>query len=293
MAELRPSLEDILHHAWFSAGPFPTSIPSSALYTEPEFPEMSLEEIKHNKRLVKKKSGIGANLPLRVPKAETVATTREVGKEVEKAIREQEREFNKAVQPDSPISALLRSAKKPPVVAPVHAPGSRAGESSNLLPKFQALQKQAGAASRGSPLRNEAGRAGPPHHHPSTKLTSHATRQEYEDEDIDMNEPETGVAMDKRAYNNILSPTTGRKINTAHLARSSNGVHTAETKKVSRTRVASNNAVKSPAASKTKRDSGTEIYDRVTANLTAAMGHRQRGEQVRIPGELPRAHTIW
>lgn len=47
-------------------------------------------------------------MPLAVPKADIVATPQEVGKEVEKAVREQEREFTKAVQPDSPISALLR-----------------------------------------------------------------------------------------------------------------------------------------------------------------------------------------
>jgi hypothetical protein len=72
---------------------------------------MSSDQIKHNFSKVKRRAGVGANLPLRVPKAEHVATSQEVGRETEKAVREQEREFTKAIQPDSPISALLRLVK--------------------------------------------------------------------------------------------------------------------------------------------------------------------------------------
>jgi cell cycle serine/threonine-protein kinase CDC5/MSD2 len=98
----------MLHHPWFTSGPIPSHISSSTLLSRPEYPEMSEEQIKVNFGRVKRKAAVGANLPLGVPKAEVVATPQEVGKEVEKAVREQEREFTKAVQPDSPISALLR-----------------------------------------------------------------------------------------------------------------------------------------------------------------------------------------
>jgi hypothetical protein len=69
---------------------------------------MTREEIKHNFYRVKRKAGVGQNLPLRVPKAETVETPQEVGKEVERAVRQQEAEYQTAIQPGSPISALLR-----------------------------------------------------------------------------------------------------------------------------------------------------------------------------------------
>ena len=108
MIELRPTLNEMLHHSWFTSGPIPSHISSSSLHLEPQYPEMSEEQIKQNFARVKRKAAVGANLPLAVPKADIVATPQEVGKEVEKAVREQEREFTKAVQPDSPISALLR-----------------------------------------------------------------------------------------------------------------------------------------------------------------------------------------
>jgi cell cycle serine/threonine-protein kinase CDC5/MSD2 len=108
LAELRPTLNEMLHHPWFTSGPIPSHVSSSALLTAPEYHEMTREEIKHNFYRVKRKAGVGQNLPLRVPKAETVETPQEVGKEVERAVKQQEAEYQTAIQPGSPISALLR-----------------------------------------------------------------------------------------------------------------------------------------------------------------------------------------
>jgi hypothetical protein len=69
---------------------------------------MSREEIKANFTRAKRRAGVGADFPLRVPPARTVASLQQVKEETERAVREREREIAKAVQPGSPISALLR-----------------------------------------------------------------------------------------------------------------------------------------------------------------------------------------
>lgn len=98
----------MLHHPWFTSGPIPTHVPSSALLLRPEYHEMSREQIKHNFAKVKKRAGVGATFALRVPAAETVETSQEVGREIDRAVKQQEAEYQTAIQPGSPISALLR-----------------------------------------------------------------------------------------------------------------------------------------------------------------------------------------
>ena len=58
------------------------------------------------------------------------------------SLAQQEREFQKAVQPGSPISALLSSARQPLMVAPGGIIGTSRGEPT-LLRKLQAAKKEA------------------------------------------------------------------------------------------------------------------------------------------------------
>lgn len=127
-------------------------------------------------------------------------------------------------------------------------PRSGRGES-NLLPKFQALQKQ---APRGSPLRNEAGRA---LNSQSTKLSGHI-REEDEDEQHRRRE-------DKR---NVLLPSTNSRANGG------------EVRPVQRTEGDGKDSGKTSPARRTP-------YDKVVANLTAGIKFRERGERVKVPSK--------
>jgi hypothetical protein len=143
-----------------------------------------------------------------------------------------------------------RSARKPPVVAPVHMPRSGRGES-NLLPKFQALQKQ---VPRGSPLRNEAGRA----------IASQSTKIAggIKEEDEDEYEPRR---EDKR---NVLLPSTNGRANGA------------EVRPVQRDEQQVKDTGKVASSRRTP-------YDKVVSYLDSAIAYREKGEKVKVPGQSP------
>jgi hypothetical protein len=107
-ADARPTLEQILAHEWFQ-GTFPPFIPTSALDTLPDFGIISAAQSRANFEKAKERSAIGRNLPIAVPapspgKVKSMGQARQA---VAPAVAEQERDFKKAVQPDSPISELL------------------------------------------------------------------------------------------------------------------------------------------------------------------------------------------
>ena len=148
------------------------------------------------------------------------------------------------------FASPYRSARKPPVVAPVHMPRSGRGES-NLLPKFQALQKQ---VPRGSPLRNEAGRA----------IASQSTKIAggIKEEDEDEYEPRRD---DKR---NVLLPSTNGRANGA------------EVKPVQRHDEQVKDTGKVASSRRTP-------YDKVVSYLDSAIAYREKGEKVKVPGQSP------
>ncbi|EJD40166.1 Pkinase-domain-containing protein [Auricularia subglabra TFB-10046 SS5] len=109
----RPSLENILDHRWFTHGIVPASIPKSALDYAPDFrhitPEVSRANFARLRRqcLLDEDQTTAANIS--TASARSKATSAAV-------LAQQERDFQKAVQPGSPISALLKSAREPLVV---------------------------------------------------------------------------------------------------------------------------------------------------------------------------------
>ncbi|KAH9991935.1 kinase-like domain-containing protein [Russula vinacea] len=108
----RPTLHTIVDHAFFTRGTVPGFIPVSARDAPPNFFTSRLSE----------------------PPAPSAGSATS-------SLAQQEREFQKAVQPGSPISALLSSARQPLMVGPTGGATIR-GEPT-LLRKLQAAKKEA------------------------------------------------------------------------------------------------------------------------------------------------------
>jgi polo-like kinase 1 len=161
---LRPTLQEILQHPWFQEGIFPSQIPSSAMDTPPVFRNYSAKENQRNYDMVK--------LAAQEMPATVMSPPPTVKTGIGKSIAAQERDFNNAVQPDSPISALLSSARQPLVQAP---PTIKEG---SLMRKLTA----AGAQSTLSPVRRGILR-NPPAPSASRAPAIDEVAEEEEDED--------------------------------------------------------------------------------------------------------------
>ncbi|KAJ7368081.1 kinase-like domain-containing protein [Mycena albidolilacea] len=102
----RPALIAIVGHEWFTMGPVPSYIPTSAHDAPPDWSSITRERSDHNLAKLKKYAGLDGY-------EETAASAGVESKAAASTIARQEYEFQKAVQPGSPISALLSSARQP------------------------------------------------------------------------------------------------------------------------------------------------------------------------------------
>ncbi|KAF8317702.1 Pkinase-domain-containing protein [Clavulina sp. PMI_390] len=145
----RPSLHQIIEHDFFTKGTFPASIPVSAHEYPPSFADVTRQQSKINYMRVRRAVLLDAE--------ETEIRTVDIpdsGSQLDAATvqqqQKQEREFHKAVQPGSPISVLLRSAREPllvsksPLRASHHArenmpPPSFAPSGNTLMRKLSAV----------------------------------------------------------------------------------------------------------------------------------------------------------
>ncbi|KAI9430277.1 kinase-like domain-containing protein [Lactarius indigo] len=118
-AQERPSLHDIVNHAFFTRGIVPGYIPVSARDIPPECAN-SMGRLR----------ATSCDIEPPVPSASSVSS-----------LAQQEREFRNAVQPGSPISVLLSSARQPLMEVPGGV-GVARGEPT-LLRKLQAAKKEA------------------------------------------------------------------------------------------------------------------------------------------------------
>jgi len=135
----RPSLHNIVDHAFFIRGTVPGYIPVSARDTPPDFrhisPLVSQANLARLRQACQLDSEVVPDTSRNVeppPASASSATS---------SLAQQEREFQKAVQPGSPISALLSSARQPLMVAP--AGGAAIRGEPTLLRKLQAAKKEA------------------------------------------------------------------------------------------------------------------------------------------------------
>lgn len=153
--ENRPTLHQIIDHPFFTEGIVPGYIPTSAHDSPPDFKHIShvvsdanlarlrryalldedqvtnisLPAVPQNSAVV---SGVNNNLSSSKVKHSTTSS-----------IAQQEKEFQKAVQPGSPISALLSSARQPLLISSTH--GTR---ESSLLRKLQGAAPSAKSPGR-------------------------------------------------------------------------------------------------------------------------------------------------
>lgn len=135
----RPSLHNIVDHAFFTHGTVPGYIPVSARDTPPDFRHISPLVSQANLARVRQACQLDTEVaPDTSRNSEPPAAS---ASSATSSLAQQEREFQKAVQPGSPISALLSSARQPLMVAPAGGVAMR-GEPT-LLRKLQAAKKEA------------------------------------------------------------------------------------------------------------------------------------------------------
>ncbi|KAH9836053.1 kinase-like domain-containing protein [Rhodofomes roseus] len=121
----RPTLHEIVDHAWFTSGIVPGYIPATAHDGIPSFSHITRSVSEANLARLKRTALLdedqvtSINVPAPPPPA---AATSSKSKGMSSSLAQQEKEFQKAVQPGSPISALLSSARQPLLVAPLAAP---------------------------------------------------------------------------------------------------------------------------------------------------------------------------
>ena len=144
----RPTLYEIVEHPWFSIVPMPGYIPSTAHDGAPDFAHITRPISEANLARLKRAAMLdedqltSINVPAPPPPADAPPSK---GKGVTSSLAQQEKEFQRAVQPGSPISALLGAARQPLLVAPLT--GQR-GEP--LLRKLQAAKAEARSPARPS-----------------------------------------------------------------------------------------------------------------------------------------------
>ncbi|KAM6503064.1 Protein kinase-like domain containing protein [Amanita muscaria] len=164
----RPTLHDILDHDFFVLGPVPAYIPSSAHDAPPYFghipksvSDTNLRRLRRNALLDEPLTSINVPRPNAepepaVPSSNSAGSVSGApGRTIASSIAQQEKDFQKAVQPGSPISALLSSARQPLLVSASSTGNLRdklerdAKDSPLLMRKLQTVQRE-------SPLRRVA-----------------------------------------------------------------------------------------------------------------------------------------
>ena len=164
IAERRPNLRDVLEHPFFTYGTVPAKLPSTAHDAPPDFrhitPSVSRSNLAKLKKfaLIDEADQISNSLvELTTSEPPGSLSTAPSGSDISGKVRtipapassgalaQQEREFQKAVQPGSPISVLLKSAQQPLLTASASA-GIR-NDSASLIKKLAAT-KTDGARTR-------------------------------------------------------------------------------------------------------------------------------------------------
>ncbi|SPO26424.1 related to CDC5 - Serine/threonine-protein kinase [Ustilago trichophora] len=149
----RPTLVQIMNHAWFYSGLVPLSIPSTAKEGQPFLPSITARESARNLELLKRQacwddraddlledaaSGFPEVYSDAQEPVEVIVDARSELQQAEQAEERREkmdREFNHAIQPESPISALLKAGRQPLLKAPAPPPQSFARSTANSLAK--------------------------------------------------------------------------------------------------------------------------------------------------------------
>ncbi|KAG2008894.1 AGC/Akt protein kinase [Coprinopsis cinerea AmutBmut pab1-1] len=134
----RPTLHEIVEDTFFTHGTVPAFIPTSAHDAAPDFRHISRSASEANLKRLRRYALLDTDFN-NTPSPVQNPTTRNITS----SIAQQEKEFQRAVQPGSPISALLSSARQPLLVGPTAGGGGNPGavRESPLLRKLQAVKE--------------------------------------------------------------------------------------------------------------------------------------------------------
>ena len=146
----RPTLHEIVDHHFFIQGPVPPYIPTSAHDGPPDFSNISKAASDVNLKRLRKYTQLDVDYSQLPPSttmpsmsSSSVTTTTNPlttnVRNITSTIAQQEREFQKAVQPGSPISALLSSARQPLLMT--NPGGNGKPRESPLLRKLQVVKE--------------------------------------------------------------------------------------------------------------------------------------------------------
>ncbi|KAN0065194.1 Cell cycle serine/threonine-protein kinase cdc5/MSD2 [Thecaphora frezii] len=128
----RPTLVEIMDHAWFRSGPVPLYIPSTATKGAPFLPALTQQESQRNFEILKRQAQWNPDADKEVEEDEAIEMLADeepaerkglrdelrLQEEAEESRERMDREFQKAIEPGSPISALLKASRQPLVKAP-------------------------------------------------------------------------------------------------------------------------------------------------------------------------------
>ncbi|KAL1757547.1 hypothetical protein FB107DRAFT_209260 [Schizophyllum commune] len=133
--QLRPTLHEIVDHDFFTQGTVPAFIPPTAADSAPDFRYITRPVSKENLKRLRRQCLLDEDqtTSIALPKGSSQQSA-PTQKTVTSSIAEQEKEFQRAVLPGSPISALLSSARQPLMMGT----GSAAPRESPLFRKLQA-----------------------------------------------------------------------------------------------------------------------------------------------------------
>lgn len=112
-------MREVLEHPFFTEGMMPPSIPPSAHDLVPIWPNLTAAESRQNLLKIREAALLEeeADEEEESPESNDPAAATSAAN-VGPTVAQQERDFQKAVQPGSPISVLLQSAQQPLLVAP-------------------------------------------------------------------------------------------------------------------------------------------------------------------------------
>ncbi|KAE8231656.1 hypothetical protein CF326_g3324 [Tilletia indica] len=131
----RPSLIEIMNHPWFRCGTFPTYVPSTATEADPCIAPIPREQSLQNFELLKEASNWDPHADDLAEEEKEDVDPVTLDKRAREQLRDQETQeeqrdqldkaFERAIQPGSPISNLIKAGRQPLVKAGQGMPASR------------------------------------------------------------------------------------------------------------------------------------------------------------------------
>ncbi|GAA6007712.1 hypothetical protein JCM10207_004850 [Rhodosporidiobolus poonsookiae] len=313
----RPSLAEILAHPWFVTGPFPARVspraadPSRAREVCEEWRYMTKRQARDNFRRVKRRAGIvepeetGAAAVAPAPAAHVSQALPVVAEAVEEeqegegeerrrprlVKREEEREakgriekeVRAATAPESPISELLRSARKPLMVSPSSRgppPRSALGQRATAADSLQSRLAAASAVPSSS-----AAAASVPPQQPAFRATSAPERERGRATSGSSAEKEKEREKDAAAAA-VAEPGTPRSRHRRATAQSHADVRAMQQPQAPLQRAASTRAAAAPAVT-SSTGSGHPLYDTTRTLFDLFLSCSSSSDLARASASIP------